>query len=592
MKFKTKLLLSFGFLFIIILLLGLVGSFYVKKLGEEASNILKDNNRTLQYMQRINTEIDAIEKILVLNLPGRVEPYLSEVNAQLRLQKNNITETGEAGLTQKLEKNIKDFTEILDKGRKRESMESLFLIRELTDQIYEINQEKISESNQKVNDTSDRVFVSMVIIAFATLVIGLFFTFGMPGYLTRSIKKFDKAIDKVSRGIYDVNVPANRKDEFGHLAASFNLMALKLKEFEQSNYAKILFEKNRLDTIINQLSEAIIGLDQNKHILFVNQRALALLGLKQKEIRGKYAPDIAMHNELMQNLIRELMIGGYTGDYASHPIKVTEDKKEKSFSKDIIDIITNPTGEGERKILIGHVIILTDITEFADKDKAKTRFMATLSHELKTPVAAIDMGAGLLQNKKTGTLNEEQEEWVKTIVQNNDRIKRTINEILDLSKIESGSIDVLSSRTKVGYLVDSAILGIQPFIKDKKLTVQNLSVVNESEVLADPQKVIWILNNFLTNAIRYSPEEGTIKVSAEAEGYFIRISVTDQGKGVDPAQKKTIFKPYSRLKGDQSEGTGLGLAISKEFVEAMGGSIGLFSREDQGVTFWIKLRKP
>lgn len=587
MKFKTKLLLSFGFLFIIILLLGLVGSFYVKKLGNEASTILKDNNRTLQYMQRINTEIDAVEKILVFDQPDRVDGHLSELDTQLRFQKANITETGEAAFTQKLESNIKGFAETLGSDQKRESLEYIFQIREITDQIYGINQEKILESNRRVKNISDRVFVSMVTIAFATLVIGLFFTFGMPGYLTRSIRIFDKAIDKVSRGIYDVDIPAGRKDEFGHLAASFNLMALKLREFEQSNYAKILFEKNRLDTIINQLSEAVVGLDQNKNILFVNRRALALLGLTQKEVHEKYAPDIAIHNELMQNLIRELMLGGQ----AQSPVKVTEGRSEKLFSKDIIDIVTTPTGEGERKVLIGHVIILTDITAFADKDKAKTRFMATLSHELKTPVAAIDMGVGLLQNEKAGTLNDEQREWVETIMQNNDRIKRTINEILDLSKIESGSIDVLSSRTKVGYLIDSAVMGIQPFIKEKGLTVQSLSAIDKQEVLVDPQKTIWILNNFLTNAIRYSPEGEGIKVNAEVEDYFVKISVTDRGKGVSLAQKKTIFKPYSRLKNDSSEGTGLGLAISKEFVEAMGGSIGLLSREDQGATFWIKLKK-
>ncbi|MBC9798641.1 sensor histidine kinase, partial [Sinomicrobium weinanense] len=485
MKFKTKLLLSFGFLFIIILLLGLVGSFYVKKLGDEASTILKDNNRTLQYMERINTEVGAIEKILVFDLSGPVDAHLSALDAQLKLQQNNITETGEAGLTRKLESSINDFIATLNSSSKKESLEYTFQIREITSEIYAINQENLLKSNERVNHISGQVFVSMVTISFATLVIGLFFTFGMPAYLTRSIKIFDKAIDKVSRGIYDVNVPLNRKDEFGHLAASFNLMAVKLREFERSNYARILFEKNRLDTIINQLSEAIVGLDQDKNILFVNQRALSLLGVKQEEVQGKYAPDIAIHNELMQNLIRELMLGGHAEGKVLPPVKVTEGRSERLFSKDVIDITTTPKGQEERNVLIGHVIILTDITEFADKDKAKTRFMATLSHELKTPVAAIDMGVGLLQNEKTGTLNGEQREWIATIMQNNDRIKRTINEILDLSKIESGSIDVLSSKTKVGYLMDSAIMGIQPFIKEKELRVKNLSAIDKQEVLAD-----------------------------------------------------------------------------------------------------------
>lgn len=593
MKIKHQLLLSFGFLFMVILLLGGVGSYYIYRLARDSRAIIQDNNRSLDFMQEIDEALDDIQYQLASPSAAGYEEPLSVIRKNLELQQANITERGEERLSLQLKALIDRLEDAL-----AASPPGTLAIREeihetntLVNTIFHLNQDAIEQRNQTAGKTADEVFLYMIIFGAGGIIIGLLVTLGMPSVISKPVKTLDDAISHIARGHYDVKIPVITENEFGRLARSFNKMARKLQEYEESNYAKILFEKKRLDAVINQFNGAVIGLDESKAIIFVNERALSLLGLERSQLLGRLAPDIALANPLMQRLTSRLMIGfDYWEKEAYGPIKITEDKREKLFAQEVIHISMKPTGE-DRRVLIGHVIILTDITEFAEKDRAKTRFIATLSHELKTPVAAIDLAASLLENEKTGTLGEGQRECLSTIRGNNKRIQRIINEILDLSKIESGSIEVINEKTSADKLIDMAVMGVIPFIEDKHIDIKISQPGSVPWVMADPQKTIWVLNNFLTNAIRYSPAGGFIEVTAVENEFDVTLSVRDNGKGISPDLKERLFQPYARSKDDKTEGAGLGLAISKEFIEAMGGSIGVLSEPGRGAEFWIKLRK-
>jgi PAS domain S-box-containing protein len=591
MKVKTKIFLSFGFMFLIILLLGVIGSYYVNKLGNDAAEILKENHRTLEYMQNIDNSLDKIERSYFEDSLFDPSAYSRQIIENLELQKQNVTETGERELTKELEEEINFLFNEIDTSSSQQIFTRIFNINEITERIYDINNDKILFRNQQVAQTSSEIYLYMLIISSCAFILGLFITVGFPNYIIGPIKKLTKAIKEVSYGNYDVEVVVKRNDEFRYLASSFNVMALKLKEFEKSNYSQILFEKKRLDSIINQLSEAIVGLDDGKRVIFANKRALSLLGMAEREVKGKYAPDIAVNNNLMQELIGEVMTWAGDENYKiEKPLKITEGKKEKLFSKEIVNVLSSPTGK-DKKQLIGHVIFLQDITDFARRDQAKTHFMATLSHELKTPVAAIEMGTDLLLNTQTGALNDEQQEWLKVVVANNERIRRIINEILDLSQIESGSIDIFQDKIEVNDIIEPAIEGVTPFLTKKRINVEKEIELGKEKVFADPQKIVWVINNFLTNAIRYSSQGSSILIKSVSETYHVKISVIDTGKGISSEEKSQLFEPFSKKKREESGGTGLGLSISKEFVEAMGGTIGVTSKKGEGAEFWIRLKK-
>ncbi|SDK00060.1 Signal transduction histidine kinase [Catalinimonas alkaloidigena] len=596
MKVKYKLFLALFFLFGVILLLGGVASHYLRWLARDAAAILQDNNRTLTYMRQIEEAVDAIQyRTLSAAVEARdVAPYFRAIATTMEAQRANLTEPGEKALSETLDQHLNQLSALyrtpdslsLETFR-RDVLPVIQQIKARTGSIYLINEQTLIRKNEQAAATAEKVVLYMGLFVSASIVIGLVFMIGLPVYISRPLETFDAAIRQVADGNYQIAIPVGSQDEYGALAASFNTMAAKLNEYEHSTLAKLLKEQKRLNALINQLDEVILGLDENKRVIFVNEHGLKLLHLQRHQLIGRYAPDLATNHPLLNSLIQELMIDFLPFEERRFkPLRVVEDNREKLFAKNVVDVVEKPTGES-RKVLMGHVVILTDVTDFAEKDKAKTHFMATLSHELKTPVAAIQMILKLLHNEKSGALSENQRELLDTLAQNNDRIGRMINEILDLSQIESGTIEVLLTEVAVPELVERAVEGVRLFVQEKPLVLRQTLSPHLPTVKVDAHKTVWILNNFLTNAIRYAPAGSVLEVRAEQEGQRVKIAVVDQGRGISYENQKRIFQKFTRLVKTDPTGTGLGLAISKEFIEAMGGNIGVQSREGEGATFWI-----
>ncbi|MDX2248395.1 MAG: ATP-binding protein [Bacteroidia bacterium] len=596
MKVKNKLFLSLMFLFGVILLLGGMGSYYLYWLAEDSRAIIQDNYRSLIYMRKMETALNTMaDQIFLLDSDTTVWAENRELlEENFLLQSQNVTEPNEEELTRQLGKSLEELKEFYDlpvSAKKAHFRQNQYILisdlRRQIGNIYLINEQTILRKNATAGETAEKVVFYMTVVSAGSLIVGLIFIIGLPIYISRPLSEFNDAIREVSRGNYRISLSRRSKDEFGELAESFNKMAAKLDEYEHSNLAQLLREKKRLDAVIDQMDEVILGLDDKRHIIFANQHCLNLLNYPKEKLMGKYAPDVAMKNELMKNLIGDLEeYISSEEDSVEKSLRIVEEKKEKVFSKNIVAVTGQQTGETSVST-IGYLIILTDITGFTEKDKAKTHFIATLSHELKTPVAAIQMGVNLLKNEKTGQLSPDQMEMLATIGENNNRIRRMINEILDISRIESGVIDVLIAAENPEELVNRAIDGVKVFLQEKNILVQKTVEPDLPEIHVDAHKTVWILNNFLTNAIRYSPPGGTIIVSAKVQGKKVYLSVSDSGPGIPLENQPQIFLKFTRLSTTESGGTGLGLAISREFIRAMGGDIGVDSQPGAGATFWV-----
>jgi len=597
MKVKYKLYISLIFLFGVIILLGGIGSYYLRWLSHDSAAIMKDNNRTLIYMRNIE---EIADKILQAHLSNEnnvnnITQLTIEFNEAFLLQRKNVTEPGERELTNKLENSFNRFIKTYKSGLNdsstivRDQLLTLFnQIKEETSAIYLINEQTMIRKSEKANSTAEKVVLYMGAFGLTSILVGLAFIIGLPLYISKPLTMFSEAIKEVSKGNYKITIPLESKDEYGDLALSFNKMAAKLDEYEHSNISKVIKEQKRLSALINHLDEVIIGLDESKMVIYANEQCLRVLNLKRHELIGKYAPDVASNCQLLNNMIKELMIGFLKGEEINYkPIKIVDGNHEKLYAKNIIDVSQKPTGENRNK-LIGHIIILTDITAFEKKDKAKTHFIATLSHELKTPVSAIDMSTKLLRNHKSGGLNDNQEELLTTIEENNERIRKMINEVLDMSKIENGSLDIQLAETDVYSILEDAVAGVSPFLSEKSLEINQTIATNLPNITVDTHKSIWILNNLLTNAIKHAPEDSRIGLRVTKEGNYVEIAVSDKGPGVSKDDQLKIFEKFTRLSKTHYNGTGLGLAISKEFIDAMRGSIGLKSVEGDGATFWVR----
>ena len=348
-------------------------------------------------------------------------------------------------------------------------------------------------------------------------------------------------------------------------------------------WPNILFEKKRIETIINRMSDPVIGLDNRKKVVFANDQALLLLNLTAHQMLDRYAPDIAVENDLFRTLIKP----NGQADSDSELIKIAIDGKENYFSKENIVIRYKPTGEKET-FNIGQVILLKNVTPYKQLDLAKTNFIATISHELKTPIASLQMCIKLLQDSRVGSLNAEQQSILQTFNDETSRLSKLTNELLDLSQVETGNIKLDIKKTDPNHIVNVALEAVKFQSERKKVKVEVRTPEEETFFLGDADKTTWVLVNLLTNAIRYSPENSTVILKCENQNGSMKFSIEDFGPGIETQYLSRLFEKFFQVPGSAS-GTGLGLAISKEFIEAQGGTVSVESEIGKGSIFSFQL---
>lgn len=572
MKIKTKLTLGVGLLFLMIIILSLVAARYINVLKNDTENILVDNYNTLEYSRNMLRSLDQTQQSTKAFL-------VFEDN--LNRQRKNVTEIGEREATDAISDHLTQL---------KQTPANLLLhqvIRKDITELMRLNMEAIQRKSEIAQETARSANLWIVITGTLCFLFAFTLLVNLPSNIANPIKELTESIKEIAAKNYSQRVHFGSKNEFGELAGSFNTMAEKLEEYDSSNLSKILFEKKRIETLINNMHEPVLGLDENKKILFANDEVLKISGLLSEDIIGKPAVDIALHNDLIRSLVQGLVTPKADNE-KEKPLKIYADNKESYFEKEIVNITITPTGEKE-KIFIGQVIVLKNITPFKELDFAKTNFIATVSHELKTPISSIKMSVQLLENKQTGEVNEEQKQLIESIKDDSNRLLKITGELLNLSQVETGNIQLNIQQGSPYKIIQYALEAVKFQAEQKHIKLISEIDENLPEVKADTEKTAWVLINFLTNAIRYSSEETKIKIAVKKEITGVLFSVKDEGKGIESRYREKIFDRYFQVPGSAKTGTGLGLAISKEFIEAQGGKIGLDSEIGMGSTFYFSL---
>lgn len=571
MKIKTKLRLGIGLLFMMIIVLSMVAAGYVNLLKNDTENILVDNYNSLEYARNMLLSLDQLQSDSV---------SVKEFESNLHKQQNNITEPGEGEATQKLTdhyaslKITKNSTDLHPR------------IRNDISDLMKLNMEAIQYKSNVALKTVKSANLWIAISGTLCFLIAFTLFVNLPGNIANPIRELSESIREIAAKNYAERVRFDRKDEFGELAGSFNTMAEKLEEYDNSNLSQILIEKKRIETLINNMHEPVIGLDENKMILFANAEAAKIIGLTATEMLGQSAVELALQNDLIRSLVQSAPVSEVKT--AAPSLKIYADNKESYFEKELVDITITPTGE-KRQLFIGQVIILKNITPFKELDFAKTNFIATVSHELKTPISSIKMSLQLLENKQTGDINEEQKQLMDSIRDDSNRLLKITSELLNMSQVETGNIQLNIQQSNPEQILHYAMEAVKMQADQKQIHLETNALQDLPLVKADTEKTAWVLINFLTNAIRYSTEDSKIEVSIKRENDTVRFSVKDEGKGIDSRYRDKIFDRYFQIPGSSKTGTGLGLAISKEFIEAQGGQIGLESEVGMGSTFYFCL---
>ncbi len=547
LSIRNKVRAGTIFLFILLLLTAGTGIFYVVKLKQHSQEILKDNYESLEYCY-------SMQRNLIRMNDNFVEAK-EEFNKNLKLQEANITEHGESESTMSLRRKY----EIIMNAEKPDSALVTGIIHDLSN-IIRVNMDAIKFKNEVTNQKAKEAMTVLSVLATLVFIIGLVFTVNFPYVITMPIGKLKQAVNELTKKNYKHRVHINTGDEFTELAETFNILAEKLDMYEHSNLNQIMFQKSRAEAVINSLKDASIGIDKSGNVLFANEQSLKLLNLNASDIVGKHSDEVASKNDLFK-FIRD--------ENHTSPFKIVTDGKENFY---VIDKYMIMKDEEE----LGIVIALKNITTFQEKDTAKTNFLATISHELKTPLGSADLGLKLLANPKTGELNELQKEIVDDLHKENARLLKLVSELLDMSQAETGNINLTMTDVDVNETADEVIMSMRQQATDKGIALIKDVLPDISKIKADKEKSSWVLINLISNAIRYSPPGSEIILSAgNADNSSVIISVFDNGPGIPPQYREKIFKRFFKVPGRETDhkGTGLGLSISKEFVEAMGGRI-------------------
>ena len=225
-------------------------------------------------------------------------------------------------------------------------------------------------------------------------------------------------------------------------------------------------------------------------------------------------------------------------------------------------------------------------------DEAKTNFIATISHELKTPISSLKLSLKLMEDKRYGTITNFQKELINNINDDSDRLLKITGELLDMGQVETGKLLLNFGNTHPQNIIKYACETIRFIAEQKEITLNLKCHKNLPDVWADPDKTAWVLINFLTNAIKYSSKGSAIDITVKKNlSAKIEFSVKDHGKGIEEIYLPRVFERYFKVPGSDFavSGTGLGLAIAKDFIEAQGGEIGVESKNGEGSRFFFWL---
>ena len=575
MKVKTKLRLGFGFLFIVVLFFGATALYYIRDISENSKVILKNNYESLSFAREMRTVLDDNEIPLS-------KKAIDRFNSALLKQEHNITESGEGPSTY----HVRNGLDVLVSGTPdiNKQKSAVRVIRKSLRDIELINMQAIVRKDNAARASVNRATLFLGLVGSFTFLVLFSFSVNFPGFIADPLRELLQGIREIGEKNYGKRLNFEKNDEFAEVANAFNIMASRLNEWENSNLATVISEKRRIETIIEQMQDAIIGINEKQEILFMNDAARQTLNITGDKVIGQNTTELIKGNDLFRSIIKD--------DMGIKPFKIVLNGRESYFQLQSSDILVPNTQQSKGVLQLaslsaGKVYILKNITEFKERDEAKTNFIATISHELKTPISSIKMSLKLLNDQRVGAINPEQEQLINHIKDDNDRLLKITSELLELSQVETGNIQLNFVPVNPMQIVDYAIASVSFQADQKYVRLEVLKDNNLPDIHVDIEKTAWVLVNFLSNALRYSAEKSKITIQVTQRDDMVEFSVKDFGKGIDESYQKRLFDRYFQVPtdGQNKSGSGLGLAISKDFIEAQQGKIWVESAIGEGSRF-------
>lgn len=435
---------------------------------------------------------------------------------------------------------------------------------------------RVSRAQVQVNAAIAEVRGPMASISLVVLMAGGMLSLVFSRLFSERIRRLQMFSRRVSEGDFRPAPAEMAGDELSELSSTLNETAERLS----STIASLEEERNQSRALLSSMAEGVAVVDREQRIRFANRTFRDELwdGIASDGIEGRPLTEVAGHPRLLSMVSRVLE----TGERAEGEISTTGSESQ--------DLLVRVASAGDQ----GAVVVLLDITDIRRLERVRRDFVANVSHELKTPLTAIQ---GFAETLLSGALDEpENSRRFATIIRDHaNRLGRITDDLLKLSRIEAGKLDVDVKSVAVREIVNGCVELSKFRAQEKKLSVELDLSDDALSVLAEPNALAEVLQNLIDNAIQYTPDGRRIIIRSEAGGSVVRLSVIDDGIGIPAESHDRIFERFYRVDAARSRsvgGTGLGLSISKHLVESMGGTLTVTSTLGQGSAFTVTLPSP
>ncbi len=596
---RQKLFGAFAGLFLLLVLVATLAVAMIGKVSRSFEQIFHENLATIHACQEMRRSAERMQDATLMPIwreapvdSAKLEREAAGFEIHLRFQQDNVTVPGEQVLTDSLTAAWSRFRSAClaslgasypREGRDayRESLAASFhAVEDLSGRIVDLNAGNILSADGQVRSQAEsaRRSIAVLLVSGGVLVLALLYLTGR--LILNPIRTLLLSAQEIEKGNLDLSLEARSGDELGKLAEAFNAMAARLREFRRSDRAKLILTQRTTQMAINSLPDAVAVLGADGTVELSNNPAQNLFGIKPgTRVDGLGIAWLAGLFAKAQREARPINPQSYES-----AIQVFRDGEERFFLPHLI-----PIQEGKQQVF-GMTLVLADVTELRRLDETKSDLLSTVSHEFKTRLTSVRMAMHLLLDEKVGDLNARQAELLLAAREDAEQLHKMIEGLLDIGRIRSGRLKMEMRPMDAGEMAMQAMEGVRHAYQDKGLHLERVFPQDLPQIKADPSRVHLILDNLLSNALKYSSAGGNVKVTAEADDAFVTFRVADTGAGIPASELSKVFERFYRgAREHEGGGAGLGLAIAREVVEAHGGRITVESKEGQGTMFAFTL---
>ncbi|HWN68507.1 MAG TPA: ATP-binding protein [Haliangium sp.] len=608
MTLRSKLLLAHAPLVLALVLMGLIASGVTASLGRSSENILEHNYRSALAAQRMKESLERINSGALFIVAGEgagqsargvegIELHQQQFETELRVQEENITEPGEREATQRLRALWTAYQEAFARLRARpaeqaratyfgELLPIFEQVRAASDEILALNQDAMVRKSDEAERAASRFNKLVVGFTAAGCILALLVSTILTTRLLRPLGVLSQTARRLGEGDLAARARVAGSDEIARLSRELNTMADRLAQYRKSSLGELLEAQQASQAAIDSLPDPVLVLGNDGALRHVNLAAESLLkvDLDRGDREALFGLDPAVR-EVVER-VRQHVVGG-KGAYAPRSLEEAFRLSTPDGDRYLLPRATPVYAEGGA--VAGTTIVLQDVTRLQRFDELKNDLVATVAHEFRTPLTSLQMAIHLCVEQLVGPLTEKQAELLYTAREDCDRLQSILDELLDLSRIQAGRVELHREPLEIEAVVERALDAHRHVAAERGVELRSEVLPGTGHVLADGERLQLVLSNLLTNAIRHSPEQGTVSVRASASADRARFEVTDQGAGIPREYHQAIFDKFFRMPDAPSGTAGLGLFITRELVAAHGGDIGVISEPGHGSTFWFTL---